>query len=206
MRRLQTLGALIVGALTLTAVGLADPGDHGKSAKQGKAKFSFTMANTDNGSCSTPWANLLETRTYSVKDNGDGTFTLTRRDKGSFTTSGGTSPGACDTTGRHGHTVKAGVKGMFVGYLVGTVTATSFNPNATCAPGADCSSREGFIAAHFSADAKYSCDQNSPDCAFNFNYTAPGKNQHLEFRHWQDKGKGAGTMLHEEFIGDIANA
>ena len=39
---------------------------------------------------------------------------------------------------------------------------------------------------------------------FNFHYVAP--KQELLFRHWQDKGKGAGTMLNEEFNGDIADA
>jgi hypothetical protein len=40
---------------------------------------------------------------------------------------------------------------------------------------------------------------------FNFNNTA-ARHQALLFRHWQDKGKGAGTMLHEGFHGDIADS
>ena len=54
-------------------------------------------------------------------------------------------------------------------------------------------------------NAVWSCDVNSTDCKFNFNYTA-AKHQELEFRHWQDKGKGAGTSLKEEIHGDIADA
>jgi hypothetical protein len=207
VKRSLTIIALAFAALTFAAVSAADPGDHGKgNAKQGHARFSFTFTNTDGGSCGATWATLSETRTYSVKDNGDGTFTLMRRDVGTFTTLAGKSPGACDTTGKHGQTVAAGVTGTFGGYLVGTVTSSSFNPKATCAPGADCSSRAGFIQTYFAAGATYSCDQNSSDCKFNYNYTAPGKkdNPPLKYRHWQDKGKGAGTMLHEEFIGDIA--
>jgi hypothetical protein len=207
MKRTITVFAFALLALGFAAVSAADPGDGKGTAKQGHAKFTFTFANTDGGSCGQTWANLADTRTYSVKDNGDGTFTLMRRDTGTFTTVAGRSPGACDTTGKHGHAVAAGVMGKFGGYLVGTVTASSFNPKATCAPGADCSSRAGFIATYFAAGATYSCDQNSSDCKFNYNYTARAKgNPKLKYRHWQDKGTGAGSMLHEEFIGDIASS
>jgi hypothetical protein len=209
MKRLTIFCALVAGALALAAAGLADPGSHGKKPKTGHAKFTFAMTTTDNGSCGNTWANDTETRTYSVKDNGDGTFTVRRSEKGTFTTLAGQSPGACETTGKHGATVAAGVQGRFQGYLVGTVTAASFNPNATCAAGADCSSRTGFIATYFAAGATYSCDQNSTDCKFNFNYTASAKHdaqKKLLVRHWQDKGKGAGTLLKEQFHGDIASA
>ena len=208
MKRFTILFAIATGALALAAVGLADPG-HGKKAKAGHAKFTFTMTNTDNGSCGSPWANLTETRTYSVKDNGDGTFRVRRTDKGTFTTlATDQTPGECGSK-KHGTALLAGVHGKFRGYLVGTVTATSFNPNATCAPGADCSSRTGFIATYFAAGATYSCDLNSTDCKFNFNYTAPARAENrprLLFRHWQDRGKGAGTMIHEVFHGDIASS
>jgi len=208
MKRLTIFMALVAGALALAAVGLADPGN-GKKGKAGHAKFTFAMTTTDGGSCpSTMWANDTETRKYSVKDNGDGTFTLRRTEKGTFVTLAGQSPGACDTTGKHGAMVLAGIQGKFQGYLVGTVTAASFNPNAVCAPGADCSSRTGFITTYFAPGATYSCDQGA-DCKFNYNYTASAKQagqKKLLFRHWQDKGKGAGTLLKEEFHGDIATS
>lgn len=111
----------------------AHPSDHGNKGKAGHAKFTFAMT-TDNGSCGNAWA----------------TDTLARQ-----------SPGACETTAKHGAMVLAGVQGKFEGYLVGTVTATSFNSNATCAAGADCSSRAGFIATYFAPGATYSCDQSS---------------------------------------------
>jgi hypothetical protein len=207
MKRFTIFVATAAGALSLAAVSLADPGDHGKQ-KQGHAKFTFTMTTTDNGCNSNPWATDTETRTYSVKDNGDGTFRVRRSEKGTFTTLAAQSPGDCGT-GKHGTAVVAGIQGKFQGYLVGTVTATSFNPNATCAAGADCSSRAGFIATYFAAGATYSCDQDSTDCKFNFNYTAKAKGdaqKKLLYRHWQDKGKGAGTLLKERFHGDIATS
>lgn len=210
MRRWLLLSAAATAALALAAVSAADPGPGKGHVKQGHTRFTFTFTNTDNGSCGgQPWATLQETRTYSVKDNGNGTFTLRRTDKGTFTTMGGTSPGACETGSKHGHSVRAGVTGRFVGYLLGTVTASAFNPKATCTDPSVCATREGFLQTFFTG-ATYSCDQNSNDCKFNFNYTAPNKGANqtpkLVFRHWQDKGKGAGTLLHEVFHGDIANS
>jgi hypothetical protein len=225
MKRCLGITVLLLAALAFAAAAAADD-DHGKQggqhggknhaakhqAKKGVAgssqsrtkRFTFSFANTDNGSCGIEWATLQEKRTFVVKEIGSGTFRLFRFDRGTFTTTGGTSPGACDTTGQHGHTVVSGITGRFGGYIVGMVTATSFNPNAACASIAVCATRSGFLATYFT-NAQYSCDQNSTDCKFNFNYTA-AKGQTLLFRHWQDKGKGAGTMLQEEFHGDIATA
>jgi hypothetical protein len=200
---------VLSGALALAATGLADPGDKGKGKQQGKNRFSFVVVSPDNGSCgpSQPWATDTINRTYSVKDRGNGTFTLRRQDRGTFVTTGPVSPGKCDPKGKHGSAVGPGYTGKLTGYLVGTVTASSFNSKATCA--APCLT-DKFIATFFSAGAQFSCFTNSTDCKFNFNYTSKAKQvaslSKLKYRHWQDKGKGAGTMLKEEFIGDIANS
>ena len=76
--------------------------------------------------------------------------------------------------------------------------------NATCT-GTDCGFTDTFLATFFGTGAQFSCNTNSTDCKFNFNYTA-SHHQDLLFRHWQDKGKGAGTSLVERFEGDIADA
>jgi hypothetical protein len=200
----------IATALTLAAVALADPGDKGKGKgkAQGKNKFSFHLLNTDRRCDGTePWANLDEMRTYQVHDNGDGTFRLRRVDKGMFTTLAGTSPGNCTANkSKHGHLVRAGVTGRFGGYLEGTITGGTFNKKATCV--AACFTGD-FITAFFGASAVFSCNVNSTDCKFNFNYTAPARAANrpkLLVRHWQDRGKGAGSMLHEFFHGDIATS
>ena len=204
MRKLLALIVTISAALSLTATGFADPGGEKKAKKNGK--YTFTVTTTDNGSCGQPWANDVVQRTFQVKKNKNGSYTLTRRDRGAFTTLAGVSPGSCDTTGNHGSTVVAGVKGKLVGYLRGTVTGGTFNPNATCT-GPTCGFTDVFLTTFFGAGAQFSCFTNSADCAFNFNYTAPAKsNSPLRYRHWQDKGKGAGTFLQEEFRGDIADA
>ena len=202
MRKLLTIAVTAVAALSLTATGFADPGKEKKAKKH--AKYTFTVTTTDNGSCGQPWANDVVRRTFQIKKNKDGSYTLTRRDKGAFTTIGGASPGSCDTTGNHGLTVVPGVKGKLSGYIRGTVTGGTFNPNATCTA-SDCGFTDVFIAAFFGTGAQFSCFTNSTDCKFNFNYTAPAKsNTPLRYRHWQDKGKGSGAMLREEFNGDIA--
>jgi hypothetical protein len=209
MRRIVMSLLLLAGALTLAAAALADPGDKGKGKKQGKNKFTFTLVNTDNR-CdgSGAWATLNEKRTYQVHANKDGTFRLRRVDKGTFTTLQGTSPGNCPANKtKHGHLIRAGVTGRFGGYLEGTVTATTFNKNATCV--AACFTDE-FLSTFFGVGPEaFSCNTNSNDCKFNFNYTAPSRaanRPRLLVRHWQDRGKGAGTMLREVFIGDIASS
>jgi hypothetical protein len=206
MKRCVALLVLLAAALGLAATGLADPGGKGKGKQHGKNRFTFTVVSPDNGSCGQQWATDTITRTYSVKEKGTGTFTLLRRDRGTFVTTGPNSPGKCDTTGRHGSSVGAGYTGKLVGYLTGTVTATSFDKNATCA--SPCTT-DAFIAAFFSSGAQFSCFTNSASCKFNFNYTSPARQaaslSKLKYRHWQDKGKGAGTLLKEVFSGDIAN-
>ncbi len=205
MRKLITTFVLAFAALALSASALANGdgrGHHGK--KHGKTvKRTFTVTTTDNGSCGGPWASDVVKRTFVVKKHKDGSYTLTRYDRGHFTTLAGVSPGACDTTGAHGMTVKAGVQGRLKGFIRGTVTGGTFNKDATCT-GPECGFTDVFLATHFGPTAQFSCFTNSADCKFNFNYHA--KKQGLLFRHWQDKGTGAGTMLKEEFNGDIADA
>jgi hypothetical protein len=209
MRRIAIPVLVLLTVLAFVAAAFADPGDKGKGKAQGKNKFTFKLVNTDNR-CddSGEWATLNETRTYQVHDNGNGTFRLRVVDKGTFTTIAGPSPGNCpQNKTKHGHLVRAGVTGKFGGYLVGTVTATTFNKNATCV--AACFKDE-FLSAFFGVTPdKFSCNVNSTDCKFNFNYTASNRaanRPRLIVRHWQDRGKGAGTMLHEVFHGDIASS
>jgi hypothetical protein len=208
MKRWILLPMLALAALALAAASLADPGDgKGKRDKPVAGhKFTFQMTRTDNGSCSgqtgfengQPWAVDTFRRTYKIEDMGDGTFKLTRRDRGTFTTIGGASPGACDTKGRHGTVVRSGVHGKFHGFLTGTVTGGTFNPNATCA--ADCGLGDVFVATFFGPNAQFTCNNGYAGCRFNFEYSAPA--QGLKYHHWVDKETNQET---EVFLGDIAN-
>jgi hypothetical protein len=209
MRRLIIPFVLLVGVLTLTASGFADPGDNGKGKAQGKNKFSFALTTTDRRCDGTePWANLTEKRTYQLHKNKDGSYRLRRVDKGTFTTVAGNSPGNCAANkSKHGQLIRAGVTGRFGGYLEGTITGGTFKKDATCAT--PCFT-DDFISAFFGTGWVFSCEAaSSADCKFNYNYTAPSRAANrpkLVVRHWQDRGKGAGTMLVEHFKGDIASS
>jgi hypothetical protein len=199
MRRFVILPALLAAALALAAAGLADPGDKGKGKAQKHAKFSATVVVPDNGTCGQPWATDTSKRTWTVKPSRNGTFRVTRRDKGTFVTLAAPSPGACETSGKHGHLVLAGIRGKFHGYLTGTVSGGTFNPNATC--NAACiGNTSAFIAAFFPGGT-FTCSQGYAGCKFNFEYSSPDKR--LIFHHWQDKGTNGVT---EQFTGDIATS
>jgi hypothetical protein len=204
MKKYWILPGLLLAALALAATGLADPG-HGKGTGHGKhGKLGpYNVVTDDNGTCQSNGAVDTEKRTFTVHRNHDGSYTLLRRDRGTFVTNAGPSPGACETKGRHGHTVVAGVRGRFHGYLQGRITGGTYNPNATCP--ANCGFTDVWIATFFGPNATFSCNVNSKACKFDFEYSA-FKHQSLRFRHWSDKGTGGGTLLKERFRGDIANA
>jgi hypothetical protein len=200
MKRLLTTAVLLAAALALAAAGLADPGGKGKGKNKGhNSRFSAQITVPDHGTCHNVWATDTSKRTWSIKPNGNGTFRVGRQDKGTFVTLMGQSPGACDTTGKHGHLVNAAVHGKFRGYLRGTVSGGTFNPNATC--NAACvGDTAAFIAAYFPGGT-FTCSLGYAGCKFNFEYSSPDKS--LAFHHWQDKGTNGVT---EQFTGDIANS
>jgi hypothetical protein len=205
MKKRWILPGLLVAAFALAATGLATPGNgpgkgqgHGKKSKFGP----YNVVTEDKGSCKNVWAVDTQKRSFKVRRNQDGSFTLTRYSRGTFLTNAGQSPGACETKGKHGATVLAGIHGKFRGYLRGRITGGTFDPNATCP--ADCGFTDVWIATFFGSSATFSCFVDSQACKFSFQYHA--RHQGLKFHHWYDKGKGAGAFLNERFHGDIANA
>jgi hypothetical protein len=213
MRRWLILPALLVSALALAAVGVADPGD-GKGKGKGKGhefeakggKITLQVVTTDHGCSFRSWATDKISRTYKVRKNEDGSYTVRREDKGRFTTLAGPSPSAdpCPGVirkGDHGTTLLAGVTGKMHGYIQGTVTGGTFNPKGTCT--AECTNKD-FIAGFFTAGSKFTCSQGYAGCRFNFEYTAQKQNsQKLKFHHWVDRGLDG---VNEIFMGDIANS
>ena len=205
MKRLLAIPVLVVGALALAAFAFANPGHGNKQPHPNKATV---LIHTTDGSCSGgTWADDTIMRTIKVHKNKDGSYRIREQDKGFFSTNaGGTiaSPGNCPAnTSAHGHTVRLGVVGTFKGYITGKVTGGTFNPTATC--GVTPCTQSVFIAAFFGPTATLSCLSNSPKCKFKYDYHAK-QDQNLLFRHWLDKGHGAGTFLQETFRGDIADA
>ena len=207
MKKRWIVPTLFVAALAFTATGVAGGPGHGNGKGKGKAhhgKFGpYDVVTDDNGSCGSPWAVDTVKRTFKVRHNNDGSYTLTRYDRGTFLTNAAQSPGACNPKGKHGATVNAGVKGKLKGYLRGRITGGTFDPNASCTA-ADCGTTSVWIAAFFGPSATFSCFENSKACQFGFQYHA--RHQGLKFHHWYDVGKGSGTFLKERFHGDIANA
>ncbi len=219
MRRLLIL-PLLLGALAFAGVGFADPGDeghhgdkhghhgddndHGDHGGHGKeSKFGpYNSTSPDNGTCQNPWANDTFKREYKVRDNGDGTFFVHEDYKdGSFVTNAGPSPGACEPDSHHGTTVAAGITGKFKGFIEGTVTGGTYNPNGCNAPSNPCAgSTSGFITATFGPGATFTCFLGFAGCKFDFDYKA--HDQGLIYRHWEDKETN-GT---EQLTGDIASA
>jgi hypothetical protein len=199
MRRIVIQVILLAGVLALATAGLADPGGKGKAKKAGHNRFSAQVVVPDNGTCNNAWAMDTSMRTWSVKRNEDGTFRVTRKDKGTFLTNAGPSPSACTTTGKRGHLVKLGVHGKFRGYLTGKVSGGTFNATATCVA-ACIGDTSAFIAAHFPGGT-FTCTGGYAGCKFNFEYSSPDKS--LIFHHWQDKGTNGVT---EQFVGDIATS
>jgi hypothetical protein len=193
MKRL-IIPALIGATFAFAAVGSAG---NGKETHFGP----YQSTTTDNGSCSQPWATDTFQRDFKVKDNGDGTFRVRVEYKqGSFVTLAAPSPGACETDSHHGTLVTAGHTGTMHGYLEGTVTSATFNPNG-CAT-ADCSTNDAFITAVFGPAASFTCFNGYADCKFDFEYAAG--DQGLLYHHWEDSSTNPPGG--EIFRGDIADS
>jgi hypothetical protein len=207
MKKLLAAPALVLGVLALATTAAANHGHQGKNQPHPKKqphpnKLRAVIHTTDGGCAGNTWANDTIVRTLKVHLNKDGSYRIREEDKGLFETLAGTSPGNCPAnTSKHGSTVVAGKFGTFKGYLKGTVTGGTFNPDGSCTT--PCT-QSAFIAAFFGPTASYSCLTNSADCKFKYVYHAR-KDQGLLFRHWVDRGHGAGTFLKERFFGDIAS-
>ena len=95
MKRWLIFPVLVVGALALTAIGLADPGHGNKNKPNAKGgKLVFHVTTTDHGCNFRPWATDTLRRVYKVRLNHDGSYTVRREDKGHFVTLAGQSPSA----------------------------------------------------------------------------------------------------------------
>jgi len=181
---------LMLVVLALCVVGVA-------AGAPGTQQFGPFLVNTPDGSsCGPDWANDSFERRYTVISNGGGNFTVREKDNGTFTTLGGSSPGACESTPNHGSFVGAGIVGNIQGSADFTVNSSTYNPNGCTANPSVCSTRWGFVTAVFGASALGTVTFT----AFNFEYSS--SDQSLAFHHWQDKSD---QQVIDKFEGDIAN-
>jgi len=198
MKRWLVTAAL---AAAIAAFPIAAGADSGSGATTHLGPFASTSP--DGGSCGSPWALDSFDRFLTVRDNGDGTFQVREDYKnGAFVTTGPLSPGACEEGTHHGALVAPDINGTFQGYLEGTVSGGTFNPEGCAAAGADCATATtGLIAATFGSGATFTCLSGVGTCSFAFEYASG--DQGLIFYHWEDRNDKTGT---EEFKGDIATS
>lgn len=194
----------IAVALFMTIVGIGVA--HGTSyASNGATQHFGPYASTqqDRGTCGNNWATDTYNLEYSVRNNMDGTFTVTADYKdGSFVTNGGSSYAACiSTAGQHGMLVAPGITGHLTAWITGSVSGGTYNPSGCSTAGADCSNVDGFIAAVFGPDSRFTCDYGFAGCSFNFEYSS--SDQSLIYHHVQDGSSPGGP---ERIVGDIATS
>ena len=157
----------------------------------------YASGSGDSGTCGPDWATDTFDRDFTVRLNGDGTYTVVEQFKnGSFVTTTGPSPGACDTTyTNHGTTIRSGVTGSMHGYFIvpNVMTQTSTSPfcDATNGTNTDCTTTT-FINTHFTPCYPVTCTVTT----FFDHYAAGG--QSLVYNEWKnaspDRGGNSGDI------------
>jgi hypothetical protein len=223
MRRILLLLALTAGALVLTAgSALASP-DRGTRILATPLSFAVdplqeelsidamstsTSAGTqhvgpvsssspDSGTCGNDWALDTFDRFFTIRQTGPGTYTVYEQFKnGSFVTTSGPSPGACDTSDGYGPgVVSADLVGTMHGYEIIDVTCLTAtpceSPTASCDGGA-CDTTAGFLAEFFPT-------ATSNVATYFFHYAGyDGTNSGLVVQEWKnascDRGGNHGDI------------
>jgi hypothetical protein len=159
----------------------------------------YPSSSGDSSTCGPDWATDSYNRHFTVRSNGDGTFTVVEQFKdGSFVTMGGTSPAACDLTyTHHGTTIDGTKTGSMHGYFIipgvtGPQTSSSPYCNATLGSNANCDTTT-FIDTHFTpCYGIATCTVTT----FFFDYAAG--DQSLLFHDWKnaslDRGGNSGDI------------
>jgi hypothetical protein len=149
----------------------------------------FAGSSPDSGTCGPDWAQDTFERHFTVRNNGNGTFTVVEQfKKGAFTTTMGMSPGGCETN--PGGTIVTGKTGDFHGFEIITVTGmqSSQDPNCVVAPNPAPCTTTSFIQSHFAGAFTVG--------TFFFHYSAG--DQMLVFHEWRnascDRSGNAGDI------------
>ena len=158
----------------------------------------YASGSGDSGTCGPDWATDTFDRHFTVRSNGDGTYTVVEQFKnGGFTTTAGPSPAACDTTyAKHGTTIGGGVTGSMHGYFivsnVGTQTSTSSFCDAVGMTNANCTTAT-FINTHFAP-----CYPGTCQVTTFFDHYVADDQRTLIYHEWKnasaDRGGNSGDI------------
>jgi len=154
------------------------------------------------GTCNNDWATDTFDRHFTIfQNNNDGSLLVVEQFKdGSFVTTAGFSPGACQN-GPAAGTVAGGISGSLHGYFVipipTGVSQTSHSPfcDANAMSNSGCTTTK-FIDSHFSPACYLGGSGTCPVTTFFFHYTAGG--QGLIINEWKnasaDRGGNSGDI------------
>jgi hypothetical protein len=149
----------------------------------------YASTSPDSGTCG-DWAQDTFNRDFTVRSNGDGTYTVVEQFKdGSFVTQAGLSPGACETYANHGTTIVAGKTGSMHGYFIITNVVGPQNNSPYCDAmnntNAGCTTAT-FVNTHFTACYPVTCTVTTY-----FDHYAAG-DQSLLFHQWKNASADRG--------------
>jgi hypothetical protein len=150
----------------------------------------YASGSPDSGSCGNNWANDTYNRDFTVRSNGDGTYTIVEQFKdGSFLTTGPASPGACDPGTNHGTSIVAGKTGSMHGYFI----ITNVGPQTQDSPYCDAANSTNtgcttttFVNTHFAPCYPATCTVTTY-----FDHYAAG-DQSLLFHQWKNASADRG--------------
>jgi hypothetical protein len=157
----------------------------------------YASGSPDSGTCGNNWATDTFNRDFTVRSEGSNTYTVVEQFKnGSFVTTAGPSPAACDLTyANHGTTILGGVTGSMHGYFIvsNVMMQTSTSPycDATAMTNANCTTAT-FINTHFTSCYPVTCTVTTF-----FDHYAAG-DQVLIYNEWKnastDRGGNSGDI------------
>jgi hypothetical protein len=154
----------------------------------------YTATSPDSGTCGNDWAQDSFDRDFTVRANGDGTYTVVEQFKnGSFVTTMGPSPGGCETN--VGGMIVSGKTGSMHGYFIisNVDSQTSSSPycDAVNNNNTDCTTTK-FIDTHFVPCYLATCNVGT----YFFHYAAGDQNllQHEWKNASPDRGGDGGDI------------
>jgi hypothetical protein len=152
----------------------------GTGTNSGATQFGpYPSVTTDSGTCEVDWAEDTVDRYFMIQQVAPLTYRVIEKYKdGTFTTSIGPSPGACDSSDGTGPgVVNGGVSGTFHGYDMIAITSATYTPGSASCP-YPCDSTNIFLVSVFGAGAG-----TRDDYAFFFHYLS---NDPLVYHEWKN--------------------